>query len=66
MAMSSERWLIMGALDCVVARCCRQRVREGHEVVGVDLGSDRRRAQLIMSGADWPAVEFVRSDITDL
>jgi nucleoside-diphosphate-sugar epimerase len=64
--MSSERWLITGALGCVGAWCCRQLVREGHMVVGFDLESDRRRAQLIMSGDELAAVELVRGDITDL
>jgi UDP-glucuronate 4-epimerase len=64
--MSSERWLVTGALGCVGAWCCRQLVREGHGVVGLDLEADRRRAQLIMSGEELAAVEFVRGDITDL
>lgn len=64
--MSSERWLITGALGCVGAWCCRQLVREGEVVVGLDLGADRRRAELIMSGEEVSAVEFVRGDITDL
>ena len=64
--MSSERWLITGALGCVGAWCCRQLVREGHTVVGLDLGSDRRRLELIMSGDEVAAVEFVEGDITDL
>jgi nucleoside-diphosphate-sugar epimerase len=66
MAMSSERWLIRGAPGCVGAWCCRQLVREGHGVVGLDLESDRRRAQLIMSGAELAVVEFVPGDIIDL
>jgi nucleoside-diphosphate-sugar epimerase len=64
--MSSERWLITGALGCVGAWCCRQLVREGHTVVGFDLGSDRRRGQLIMSSEELAAIEFVTGDITDL
>jgi UDP-glucuronate 4-epimerase len=64
--MSSERWLITGALGCVGGWCCRQLVREGHTVVGLDLESDRQRAELIMSGAELAAVELVRGDITDL
>jgi len=64
--MSNERWLITGALGCVGAWCCRQLVREGHTVVGLDLESDRRRAKLIMSGEELAALEFVRGDITDL
>lgn len=64
--MSSERWLITGALGCVGAWCCRQLVREGHAVVGLDLGSDQRHAQVVMSGEELAAVELVRGDITDL
>jgi UDP-glucuronate 4-epimerase len=64
--MSGERWLITGALGCVGVWCCRQLVREGHTVVGLDLGSDRRRAELILSGEELAAVEFVQADITDL
>jgi nucleoside-diphosphate-sugar epimerase len=64
--MSSERWLITGALGCVGAWCCRQLVREGHTVVGLDLGSDRRRLELVMSADELAAVECVQEDITDL
>jgi nucleoside-diphosphate-sugar epimerase len=64
--MSSERWLITGALGCVGVWCCRQLVREGHPVVGFDLGSDRRRAELVMSAGELADVEFVQGDITDL
>src|SRR6476659_7789790 len=64
--MSNERWLITGALGCVGAWCCRQLVREGHTVVGLDLGSDQRRVELIMSPDELAAVEFVQGDITDL
>jgi UDP-glucuronate 4-epimerase len=63
--MYSERWLVTGALGCVGAWCCRQLVREGRMVVGLDLESDRRRAQLIMSGEELAAVELVPGDITD-
>jgi UDP-glucuronate 4-epimerase len=64
--MSDERWLITGALGCVGVWCCRQLVREGHTVVGLDLGSDRRRAELVMSADELAAVELVQGDITDL
>lgn len=64
--MSSERWLITGALGCVGAWCARQLVREGHAVFGLDLGSDRRRVELVMSAEELRAVEFVTGDITDL
>lgn len=64
--MSGERWLITGALGCVGAWCCRALVREGQNVVGLDLASDRGRAELIMSGEELAAVEFTQGDITDL
>src|SRR5947207_6437857 len=64
--MSDERWLITGALGCVGAWCCRQLVREGHPVVGFDLGTDRRRPELIMSPDQLAAVNFVQGDITEL
>ena len=64
--MSGECWLITGALGCVGAWCCRALVREGQTVVGLDLGSDRGRAELIMSGEELAAVEFTQGDITDL
>jgi nucleoside-diphosphate-sugar epimerase len=64
--MSSERWLVTGALGCVGAWCCRQLVRDGHTVVGLDLDSDRRRPELIMSREELDGVEFASGDITDL
>src|SRR5437588_9722091 len=65
-AMPDERWLITGALGCIGAWCCRQLVREGQEVVGFDLGTDRHRAELVMSPDQLHAVNFIRSDVTDL
>jgi nucleoside-diphosphate-sugar epimerase len=64
--MSDERWLITGALGCIGSWCCRQLVREGRAVVGLDLGSGRHRAELIMSPDEIDAVEYVQGDITDL
>jgi UDP-glucuronate 4-epimerase len=62
----SERWLITGALGCIGTWCCAQLVREGHGVVGFDLGEDRRRAQLVMTPAEIGSVNYVRGDIADL
>jgi UDP-glucuronate 4-epimerase len=64
--MPDENWLITGALGCIGAWCCRQLVREGHTVVGLDLGSDRWRAKLVMSADELAGVEFVNGDVTDL
>jgi UDP-glucuronate 4-epimerase len=64
--MSDERWLVTGALGCIGTWCCRQLVREGHAVIALDIGDDRRRAELIMSEEELAAIEGVRCDITDL
>jgi nucleoside-diphosphate-sugar epimerase len=64
--MSSEHWLITGALGCVGVWCCRRLVREGHTVVGLDLASDRQRAELVMTADELGGVEFVQGDITNL
>lgn len=64
--MSEERWLITGALGCIGSWCCRQLVREGHAVVGLDLGDDRHRAELVMSPEEVGAVNYLQRDVTDL
>lgn len=64
--MSEERWLVTGALGCIGTWCCRQLVREGQLVVGLDLGEGRRRAELVMTPDELASVEYVRADITDL
>jgi UDP-glucuronate 4-epimerase len=63
--MSDERWLITGALGCIGAWCCRQLVRDGHAVVGFDVGTDRRRAELVMRPGELDAINYVQGDITD-
>ena len=64
--MSEERWLITGALGCIGAWCCRQLVREGHAVVAFDLGTDRSRAELVMSPDEIEAINYTKGDVTDL
>jgi nucleoside-diphosphate-sugar epimerase len=64
--MSEERWLITGALGCIGAWCCRQLVREGHVVVGFDLGEERHRPELIMTSEEVAEINYMRGDITDL
>lgn len=64
--MLDERWLITGALGCIGSWCCRQLVREGHTVVGLDLGDDRHRAELVMSPEELGMVNYVQGDVTDL
>jgi UDP-glucuronate 4-epimerase len=64
--MSSERWLITGALGCIGAWCCRQLVREGHAVMAFDPQTDRRRWELVMSGDEIAAINHVSGDITEI
>lgn len=64
--MPEERWLITGALGCIGTWCCAQLVREGQTVVGFDLGTDRHRAELVMSPDELGTVNYVRGDVTDL
>jgi UDP-glucuronate 4-epimerase len=64
--MSEERWLVTGALGCIGAWSSRQLVREGHVVVGFDLGGDRHRPELIMTSDELAAIQYVRGDIADL
>jgi nucleoside-diphosphate-sugar epimerase len=64
--MSDQRWLVTGALGCIGAWCCRQLVREGHAVVGFDLGEDRHRPELVMTPDELSAVEYIRGDIASL
>lgn len=64
--MSEERWLVTGALGCIGSWCCAQLVREGHVVVGFDLGDDRHRAELVMTPDEVGAVNYVQGDIADL
>ena len=55
-----------GALGCVGAWTVKTLLAESAEVVAFDLGSDRRRLELIMAPDDVARVEFVRGDVTDL
>ena len=57
----SERFLVTGALGCIGAWTCAVLAEQGVEVVGFDLGEDRRRLRLA-TDADVPVV---RGNITD-
>jgi UDP-glucuronate 4-epimerase len=64
--MTTERFLITGALGCIGAWIVRNLVRDGVPVVVFDLGSDPRRLKLIMTPGELARVTFVHGDITDL
>jgi len=64
--VSSERFLVTGALGCIGAWTCRLLVEEGVPVVGYDLGSDPHRLRLIMGPEQLAQVTLVPGDVTDL
>ena len=64
--MSSERFLVTGALGCIGAWTVATLVREGAGVVAFDLGTDDRRLRLTASPEEIERVAFVRGDLTDL
>ena len=59
--MSSERFLVTGALGCIGAWSCALLAEEGVEVVGFDYGADDRRLRLV-TDAEIP---LVQGDIVD-
>ncbi len=64
--MSDERFLVTGALGCIGAWTVRELAREGVTVVGLDVGTDTRRLQLVMEPDELEGVTLARGDITDL
>src|SRR5438045_1078367 len=64
--MSTERFLVTGALGCIGAWVVRNLARAGAEPVVFDLASDPRRLKLIMTPDELAKVTFVAGDITDL
>src|SRR2546428_10488308 len=64
--MSTDRFLITGALGCIGAWTVRNLVGEGVPTVVFDLGSNQSRLKLIMTPDELAQVMFVHGDITDL
>jgi nucleoside-diphosphate-sugar epimerase len=64
--MSTERFLITGAMGCIGAWAVRNLVREGVPVIAFDLAGDPRRLKLIMTPDELAQVTFVQGDLTDL
>jgi nucleoside-diphosphate-sugar epimerase len=64
--LSTERFLVTGALGCIGAWTVRNLVREGVPVVVFDLGTDTRRLQWLMTPEELARVQLVQGDITDL
>jgi UDP-glucuronate 4-epimerase len=64
--VSSERFLVTGALGCIGAWTVRALVREDVPVVAYDLGGDRRRLRVLLTPDELDRVTFTTGDITDL
>jgi nucleoside-diphosphate-sugar epimerase len=64
--VSDERFLVTGALGCIGAWTVRELAREGVPVVGLDVGTDTRRLELVMGPDELERVTLARGDITDL
>ncbi len=63
--MSSERFLVTGALGCIGAWTVKRLVDEGTPVWTYDLGSSNHRLKLIMEDEALAKVNLVSGDITD-
>ncbi len=63
--MSDERFFVTGALGCIGAWVTRNLQRAGQSVTVFDLGSDRKRLQLILEPAEIEQIDFVQGDVTD-
>lgn len=64
--MSSERFLVTGALGCIGAWTVRTLIREGVPTTVLDLGRDPHRMKLIMSDEELARVRFLTGDVSDL
>jgi nucleoside-diphosphate-sugar epimerase len=63
--MTSERFLVTGALGCIGSWTVKRLVDEGVPVTTYDLPGDPYRMRLIMDDAAIDQVNFVQGDITD-
>jgi len=63
--MTSERFLVTGALGCIGSWAVKRLVDEGVPVTTYDLPGDPYRMRLIMDNAAIDRVNFAQGDITD-
>ncbi len=63
--MTSERFLVTGALGCIGSWAVKRLIDEGVPVTTYDLPGDPYRMRLIMDDAAIGKVTFVEGDITD-
>jgi UDP-glucuronate 4-epimerase len=61
----SERFLVTGAYGFIGSWTLRQLIREGVEVIGVDLGDGDHRVRDLLSPGELGEVRFIQADISD-
>lgn len=64
--MTTERFLVTGAMGCIGSWVVRNLAREGLQPVVFDMSSDAKRLKQIASDEELGRVSFVTGDITDL
>jgi UDP-glucuronate 4-epimerase len=63
--MSSQRFLVTGALGCIGAWSLKRLTAEGQDVWTYDLGGSQHRLELIMDSEAIGRIHFITGDITD-
>src|SRR3954467_10448065 len=63
--MTSERFLITGAMGCIGSWAVKRLVDEGVPVTTFDLPGDPYRMRIIMSDEEIARVNFQTGDVTD-
>ncbi|MDD9956641.1 MAG: NAD(P)-dependent oxidoreductase [Anaerolineaceae bacterium] len=63
--MTGERTFVTGALGCIGAWVTRNLLRSGAPVTIFDLGTDRKRLELILDPGEIARIEFIQGDVTD-
>ena len=63
--MSSDRYLVTGAMGCLGSWVIRHLLAEECEVVAFDLSTDDRRHQLIIEPAARSRIQYVQGDLTE-
>ena len=61
----SERFVVTGAHGCLGAWAVAELVREGREVMALDVAPGRGRAELLLDDEELARVGFVQADITE-
>lgn len=61
----NDRFVVTGAHGCVGAWVVAELVREGTQVVALDIGAGRGRTELLLDDEQLALVDFVQADITE-